>query len=128
MNRAILLGHLGADPEARDTKAGQVVRFRLATNDRKKDPSGEWVKVTDWHTVTCFGRLAETVARFCKKGKQVAVEGKIKTSEYTNKEGEQRKSTEIIADRVHFVGSNVDAPQSRQDNYTTPRDSSDIPF
>lgn len=134
MNRATLLGRLGSDPETRQTKAGDVVRFRLATNDRRKDArTGDWVEATEWHTVTCFGKLAETVARFCSKGRSVCVEGKIRTSEYTNKQGEQRRSTEIVADRVHFVGSrdSADSGQARHDSRQPAQDArpmSDIPF
>jgi single-strand DNA-binding protein len=101
MNRAILCGHLGRDPESRDTRGGQVVRLSVATSERRKQ-GDQWVDHTEWHRVVCFGRTAENCARSLSKGRQVLVEGRIQTSTY-EKDGETRYSTEIVAERVEFV-------------------------
>ena len=105
MNKAILVGRLGFDPELRRTQGGTaVVNLRLATSDRKKD-GDEWVEHTEWHTVTVWGRTAENVDKYCTKGKEIYVEGRIQTREFTDKSGVMRKSTEIVADIVRFLGS-----------------------
>jgi len=127
MNRAILCGHLGRDPESRDTRGGQVVRLSVATSERRKK-GDEWVDHTEWHRVVCFGRTAENCARFLSKGRQVLVEGRISTSTY-EKDGETRYSTEIVAERVEFVGGRGDAAPSRSNaSRGASRPSDDVPF
>jgi single-strand DNA-binding protein len=129
MNRAILCGHLGRDPESRDTRGGQVVRLSVATSERRKDRDGNWTDHTEWHRVVCFGRTAENCARFLSKGRQVLVEGRIQTSTY-EKDGETRYSTEIVAERVEFVGGRGDAAPSRSTasrGYSSTADD-DVPF
>lgn len=105
VNKAILLGNLGKDPEVRYTPQQMAIcRFPIATSDRRKDQSGQWVDQTEWHTVVAFGKTAENCARFLKKGRQVFVEGKIRTNKWQDKEGKDRYTTEIVADTVQFVG------------------------
>jgi len=105
VNKAILVGNLGQDPELRTTGGGTpVVNLRLATTDRRKDREGNWTDYTEWHTVAAFGRTAENVHRFCKKGKQLYVEGKIQTRKWQDRDGRDRYSTEIVADHIRFLG------------------------
>jgi single-strand DNA-binding protein len=112
VNKVILVGRLGSDPELRQTKSGfAVVNVRLATNERKKD-GDQWVDHTEWHTVTMWGKLAENVSKFCSKGKQLYVEGRIQTRDFTDKNGVERKSTEIVADQVRFLGDRSDNERS----------------
>jgi single-strand DNA-binding protein len=105
VNKVILLGNLGKDPEIRYTSQQTAVcRFSLATSERRKDQSGNWTDHTEWHNVVSFGKTAENCAQYLKKGRQVFVEGKIQTSKWQDKEGKDRYTTEIIANTVQFVG------------------------
>ncbi len=105
VNKAILIGNLGQDPEVRTTAGGnQVATLRLATAERRKDASGQWSDHTEWHTVVCFGKTAENVARFCRKGKQLFIEGRIQTRKWQDKDGRDRWSTEIVAENIRFLG------------------------
>tara|TARA_R110001583_G_scaffold115633_3_gene266181 strand:+ start:235 stop:636 length:402 start_codon:yes stop_codon:yes gene_type:complete len=114
VNKAILVGRLGADPELRRTGSGtSVVNMRMATSDRRKE-GDEWVDHTEWHNITVWGRSAENVAKFCTKGKELFVEGRIQTRKYTDKTGAERYSTEIVADNIRFLGSKNDSSNSYQ--------------
>lgn len=105
VNKVILVGRLGADPELRATQAGlSIANLRLATDERKKDKDGNWVNATEWHRVSVFGKQAENVGRFCKKGKQIYVEGRIQTRKYQDREGQDRYATEIVGELVRFLG------------------------
>lgn len=105
VNKAILVGNLGQDPEVRNTNSGtSVATLRIATSERRKDKGGEWADHTEWHTVTVFGKTAESVAKYCQKGKQVYIEGRIQTRKWQDKDGHDRWSTEIVADTVRFLG------------------------
>ncbi len=105
VNKAFLLGNLGADPELRYTPSKNAVcTLRLATGERRKTPEGEWVDHTEWHQVVVWGKTAENCAQFLKKGRQIFVEGRIQTRKWEDKEGQARYSTEIIATNVQFVG------------------------
>jgi single-strand DNA-binding protein len=105
INKIILLGNLVKDPEVRATPGGLTVcRFSLATGERKKDQSGQWVDHTEWHNVVVFGKTAENCARFLKKGRQAFVEGRIRLNKWQDKEGKDRYTTEILAENVQFVG------------------------
>ena len=134
VNKAILVGRLGTDPELRTTAGGtSVVNMRLATSDRRKE-GDQWVDQTEWHNVTVWGRSADNVAKFCKKGKEVFVEGRIQTRKYQDKTGAERYSTEIVADNVRFLGSRADSDNgfqrsrpSSQMNGSSPSDE-EIPF
>jgi single-strand DNA-binding protein len=108
MNQVQLVGRLGADPEMKNG----VCKIRLATNERIKTDNG-WENKAEWHSVVCFTHLAENVEKFCTKGSQVAVLGKIKTNEWEDKDGNKRKTTEIIARNVEFLGTK-EKPQNEQ--------------
>ncbi len=138
MNRATIIGNLGADPETRTTQGGSVIgNLRVATRERVKK-GDEWVDHTEWHRVTLFGKTAENAQKYLKKGSQVAVEGKIRTNKYTDKEGVERYSTEILADTIEFLGSREgraderDIPEARSSggkkSAKAVDDDSDIPF
>jgi len=109
VNKAILVGNLGQDPELRSTGGGTpVVTLRMATTDRRRDKDGNWNDHTEWHSVVVFGRQAENVGRFCRKGKQLFIEGRIQTRKWQDRDGRDRYSTEIVADNVRFLGGRGD--------------------
>lgn len=105
VNKVIIVGNLGADPEVRHLPSGDAVaNIRVATTDRYKDKaSGEQKEITEWHSISFFGRLAEVVAEYLKKGASVYVEGKLKTRKY-EKDGIERYSTGIVADTMQMLG------------------------
>lgn len=107
VNKVILVGNLGADPETRYMPSGDAIaNIRLATTDRWKDKgSGEMKEATEWHRVAFFGRLAEIAGQYLKKGSQVYIEGRIRTRKYQDKDGQDRYSTEIVADQMQMLGS-----------------------
>lgn len=108
INKAILVGNLGRDPELKHTKNGTAVcNLSLATEHRVKN-GDTWEKATEWHRVTVWGNTAESVAKYCQKGKQIYVEGRIQTRKY-EKNGEDRYATEVLAELVKFLGSRGDA-------------------
>jgi|TARA_R110002110_G_scaffold110581_3_gene275652 single-strand DNA-binding protein len=130
VNKVILVGRLGHDPELRSTKGGtSVVNIRLATNERRKD-GGEWVDHTEWHTVTVWGKQAENLEKYCTKGKQLYVEGRLQTREFQDKTGADRKSTEVVADQVKFLGDRGDSQGQRNNGHSPSRGGSDesVPF
>jgi single-strand DNA-binding protein len=106
VNKVILVGNLGADPETRYLPSGDAVsNIRLATTDRFKDKaSGEMKEATEWHRVAFFGRLAEIVNEYLKKGSSVYIEGKIRTRKWTDPAGVEKYSTEIVADQMQMLG------------------------
>ena len=105
VNKVILVGNLGADPETREAGSGmKIANLRLATSERAKAAGGKWGDHTEWHRVVCFGKTAEDVERFLAKGRQVYVEGKIRTRKWEDKSGQERWTTEIVADVVRFLG------------------------
>ncbi len=109
VNKAILVGNLGQDPEIRSTGNGTpVATLRIATSDRRKDRDGNWTDQTEWHTVVVFGRQAENVGRYCRKGKQLFIEGRIQTRKWQDRDGRDRYNTEIVADTVRFLGGRGD--------------------
>lgn len=106
VNQATLLGNVGADPEVRHTQGGTTVaNIRMATSESYKDKdTGERKEVTEWHTVTMWGALADVVEKYVKKGSKLYIQGKLKTRKWTDKEGRDRYSTEIIAETMVMVG------------------------
>jgi single-strand DNA-binding protein len=106
INKVILVGNLGADPETRYTPSGTAITsIRIATSESWKDKqTGEQQERTEWHRVKFFGRLAEIAGEYLKKGSQVYVEGKLRTDEY-EKDGIKRYSTDVIADEMQMLGS-----------------------
>ena len=105
INRVTLLGNLGADPELRTTPGGQAVTtIRLATTDRVKDKEGQWTDRTEWHNVVVWGKTAENVHQYAKKGKHLYIEGRLQTRKWQDKDGHDRYSTEVVAEVVKFLG------------------------
>jgi single-strand DNA-binding protein len=106
VNKVILIGNLGKDPETRYMPSGSAVtNLTLATSESWKDKqSGEQQERTEWHKVAMFGRLAEIAAEYLRKGSQVYVEGKLRTRKWQDKEGKDRWTTEIVADEMHMLG------------------------
>jgi single-strand DNA-binding protein len=106
VNKVILIGNLGRDPELRYTQSGQaVVNFTLATTENWNDrSSGERVERTEWHRVVVWGRAAENCAKYLAKGRTVYVEGRLQTREWEDREGQKRRTTEINAQTVQFLG------------------------
>lgn len=108
VNKTILVGNLGQDPESRQTQSGSTVTsLRIATNERRKNAQGEWADHTEWHRVVCFGRTAENAAKYLSRGRKVYVEGKLRTSKWQDKEGKDRYTTEVTCDVLHFLGGNA---------------------
>ncbi|WP_432259151.1 single-stranded DNA-binding protein [Cupriavidus sp. TMH.W2] len=106
VNKVILVGNLGADPETRYMPSGDAVtNLRLATTDRYKDKqSGEMKEATEWHRVSMFGKLAEIAAQYLKKGSSVYIEGRIRTRKWQDQSGQDKYSTEIVADQMQMLG------------------------
>jgi single-strand DNA-binding protein len=105
VNKVILVGNLGRDAELRYTPGGAAVaKFSLATTEKWNDKSGGQQERTEWHNIDLWGRQAETLTEYLRKGKQVYVEGRLQTDEYTDKEGIKRKSTRVRCDRVVLLG------------------------
>ena len=107
LNKVMLIGNLGADPEMRYLPSGDAVaNIRIATTESWKDKaSGEKKEETEWHRVSFFGKLAEIAGEYLKKGSPVYVEGRIKTRKWQDKDGQDRYSTEVVADRMQMLGS-----------------------
>lgn len=104
VNKVILVGNVGADPEIRTSKSGsKVASIRLATTERRKGQDGTWADHTEWHRLTVFGKTAETVEAYVEKGKQLYIEGKLSTTSY-EKDGQKRYSTDIIVDVLQMLG------------------------
>ena len=128
VNKAILIGNLGKDPEVRYAADGAAVaNVSIATQERWTDKnSGDKQERTEWHRVVFFGKLAEIVAKYLKKGSQCYIEGRIQTRKWTDKEGADRYTTEILADRMEMVGGRPqggqqDQPQQPQQGQTQQR-------
>ena len=105
VNRVILVGNLGRDPELRYIQSGQpVANFTLATNDRWRDKEGNNQERTEWHRIVVWGKSAENCAQYLQKGRSVYVEGRLQTREWEDKEGNKRQTTEVVAQTVQFLG------------------------
>ena len=106
VNKVIIIGNLGRDPEVRYMPSGDAVaNLRIATTDKYKDRNGEMQEVTEWHSVAFFGKTAEICGQYLKKGSQVYVEGSLRTRKWQDKEGNDRYTTEIRGDRMQMLGS-----------------------
>jgi single-strand DNA-binding protein len=106
VNKVILIGNLGRDPETRFLANGDAVtNFSMATTERFKDKSGTQQELTEWHRVSFFGKLAEIASEYLKKGSPVYIEGRIRTRKWQDKEGQERFTTEIVGDRMQLLGS-----------------------
>jgi single-strand DNA-binding protein len=106
VNKVILIGNLGRDPETRYSPDGAAItNVSIATTRRYKDSSGQQQEETEWHRVVFFGRLAEIAGEYLRKGRPVYVEGRLKTRKWTDKEGNDKYSTEIVAENMQLLGS-----------------------
>ena len=114
VNKVILIGNLGADPETRYLPSGDAVtNIRIATSEKWKDKSGEQQEHTEWHRIAFFGKLAEIAGEYLKKGSPVYVEGRIRTRKWQDKEsGQDRYSTEIVADRMQLLGGRASGAEA----------------
>ena len=153
VNKVILIGNLGKDPEVKYTQGGMpVAKFTLATNERFKDKDGQWQDRTEWHNITAFQRLAEIVGEYLKKGGKCYIEGSLRTSSWDDKEtGQKKYKTEIIANDLVLLsgrgeatvddsgnrsrstaagGNNFDqrSPEPEHAAASTPISDEDIPF
>ncbi|MCP3104722.1 single-stranded DNA-binding protein [Myxococcus sp. K15C18031901] len=105
VNKVILIGNLGADPEVRFTPGGQAVaNFRIATSESWNDKNGQKQERTEWHRIVVWGKLAELCGEYLKKGRQCYVEGRLQTREWTDKENRKNYTTEVVANAVTFLG------------------------
>ncbi len=112
VNKAIIVGNLGNDPETRYLPSGDAVtNISVATTDKWKNKDGEKQEATEWHRISFFGKLAEIAGEYLKKGSQVYIEGHIRTNKWQDKEGNDRYTTQIIADRMQMLGQ---PPGNRQ--------------
>ena len=110
VNKVILVGRLGRDPETRYTGSGQAVaNFSVATDESYKDRNGERQKRTEWHRITAWGKLAEICQQYLKKGTMVYIEGRIQSREWQDKEGQKRTSFDIVANTMKMLSSRGDA-------------------
>ena len=149
INKAILVGHLGKDPDTKYTQGGMAItRISVATSSSYKDKGGNVQERTDWHRVVFFGKLAEIAGEYLRKGSQVYIEGRIRYEKYTDREGIEKYSTDIVADEMQMLGSsnrdenrqptstykkrpaNQQKPSYQQSNNSTEADfeDDDIPF
>ena len=137
LNKVMLIGHLGNDPERRDTASGQtVVNFTLATSENYKDNSGTLQEKTEWHRIVVWGKLAEICHQYLKKGRQVYIEGRIQTRSW-EKDGQKQYTTEIVCSDMQMLGSakdfggreggNDQSSYSDKTSYTTPRAEQSMP-
>jgi len=142
VNKVILLGHLGADPEVRYTQGGTAVaNLRIATNESYNDKnSGERIEKTEWHRVVAWGKLAEIVGQYLTKGRQVYIEGQLQTRQWQDKDGNTRYSTEVRASDLVMLGGDrrggggpsegggADEPQFAHAGGDAPPTDDDLPF
>jgi single-strand DNA-binding protein len=104
LNKVMLIGNLGRDPEVKYTpNQTAVCTLNIATSDRRKDDTGNWVEQTEWHRVVVFGKTAENCGQYLKKGRSVYIEGRLRTNKWKDKEGNDRYTTEIVAGTVQFL-------------------------
>jgi single-strand DNA-binding protein len=137
VNKVILIGNLGGDPELRSTPGGtSVATFTLATNESWNDKDGTRQERTEWHRVVAWGRLAEICGQYLRKGRQVYIEGRLQTRSWEDKQGNQRKTTEVIARDMQMLGGrgeggDRDAPDTGTPDFeaeTVRIEDDDLPF
>ena len=136
VNKAILIGRLGRDPEVRYTNQGsQVTTFSLATDEAWTDRNGERQKRTEWHRIVTWGKLAEICGQYLKKGSQVFIEGKLQTREWEDRDGNKRYTTEVVAREMRMLDSKgaadgrMEEPPAPDEPFDAPGgEDDDIPF
>ena len=113
LNKVMLIGNLGKDLEVRYTTSGQAVAsFNLATSEKFKNKSGDWEERTEWHRVTLWGKLAEIAGEYLAKGKTVYIEGRLQTRKWTDRDGNDKYTTEIVGDKMQMLGGKGDGGSS----------------
>ena len=119
VNKVIILGRLGQDPEVRSTASGtQIVNLNVATNEiGKADDQGQRQELTEWHRITIFGRMGENAAQYLRKGSMVYIEGRLQTRKWQDQNGQDRYSTDIIANEMQFIGGKPDNQGSQHGGY-----------
>ncbi len=134
VNKVILVGNLGADPEIRYTPSGTAVaNFRIATSENWTNKEGQRETRTEWHRIVTFGKLAEICGEYLSKGKQVYIEGRIQTRQWDDKEGVKRYTTEVVANTMQMLGRPGDQPQAPEGEppkaeEPAPPEMDDVPF
>ena len=139
VNKVILIGNLGADPEVKYLSNGTTVaNFRIATSENRVNrASGEKTTMTEWHRIVAFGRLAEICGEYLNKGKQVYIEGRLRTRTWEDKEGNKRSTTEIVANQMQMLGAAgsapaaLPAPETEKESFdqdVAPGPDDDVPF
>ena len=136
INKVILVGNVGRDPEIRSTQSGtQVANFSLATNERRRDANGEWTDHTEWHRIVVWGRMVGVVEQYVQKGRQPYIEGVLRTRDWEQKDGQKRQSTEIHVRELKLLGGrgNAAGAGAPREDYGVvaqgfPDDADDVPF
>lgn len=127
VNKVVLVGHLGADPESRFTPSGAAVTtFNMATNESWKNKDGEYEDRTEWHRIVLYGKAAETASEYMKKGQLAYVEGRIRTRSWEDKDGMTRYTTEVLGDRFTMLGRKGENKSTAPAD--TDGDNDDLPF
>jgi len=122
VNKVILIGHLGADPEIRYTPSGQpVANFRLATSESWNDKQGQRQEKTEWHRIVAWGKLAELCGEYLAKGRQVYVEGRLQTRQWDDRDGNKKYTTEIQAQQITFLGGRGESAGKRSEPAAAPQ-------
>lgn len=112
LNKVMIIGNLGRDPEVRYTASGSAVAgFSVATTEKFKNKNGEWEERTEWHNVTLWGRLAEIAGEYLAKGKTVYVEGRLQTRKWQDRDGRDRYTTEIVGEKMQMLSGRGEGPQ-----------------
>jgi len=115
LNKVMLIGNLGKDPEVRYTTSGQAVAsFSVATSEKFKSKSGDWEERTEWHNITLWGRLAEIAGEYLSKGKTVFIEGRLQTRKWQDKDGRDRYTTEVVGDKMQMLSGKGEGGGGRQ--------------
>jgi len=121
LNKVMLIGNLGKDPEVRYTASGQAVTgFSLATSEKFKGKNGEWEERTEWHNITLWGKLAEIAGEYLSKGKTVYIEGRLQTRKWQDKSGNDRYTTEIVGDKMQMLSAKGDGQRRGADASSEP--------
>lgn len=126
INKAIILGNIGNDPETKYTQDGKAITsFSVATSEKWKDKNGQPNEKTEWHRITCFGKLAEIAEKYLKKGSKVYIEGSIKTDKWKDKDGNDRYTTGIIAKEMQMLDSK-ESSDSRNNSFNQTNNAPDL--
>ena len=121
VNKVILVGRLGRDPETRYIPSGDAItNFSIATDEQWRDRNGERQTRTEWHNITLFGKLGEIASQYLRKGSQVFIEGKIQSRKYTGKDGIERTAYDIIGNEMKMLGNRNDGSDSGNNNAVPP--------